>query len=237
MKPTQVAYSELQTAYDMFNLRLFDGQLPECLITLQRAKNTCGYFSAERFSDVTGRKSDEIAMNPSYFAVVPLVEIMQTLVHEQCHVWQHHNGTPGRGRYHNTEWADKMEAIGLMPSSTGQPGGKRTGDNMADYPIDGGLFLDACNELFTQDFKISWYDRFVSPAVQHAGQNSVSLMLDLPEEFTTIAADEGVEVVEAPEPNKSNRSKYTCQVCDINIWGKPGLRVICGECNAPFTEL
>lgn len=43
----------------------------------------------------------------------------------------------------NEEWADKMEGIGLMPSSTGKPGGSRTGEKMADYAIEGGLFMQA----------------------------------------------------------------------------------------------
>ncbi|CAH5543468.1 hypothetical protein AI2839V1_4741 (plasmid) [Enterobacter cloacae] len=34
MKPTLQAYDELQRAYDHFNNELFDGVLPDCLITL-----------------------------------------------------------------------------------------------------------------------------------------------------------------------------------------------------------
>ena len=33
-----------------------------------------------------GETVDEIAMNPTYFAVTPLVETMQTLVHEMAHL-------------------------------------------------------------------------------------------------------------------------------------------------------
>nr|WP_025465377.1 SprT-like domain-containing protein [Acinetobacter baumannii] len=91
---------------------------------------------------------------------MPLLEVLQTLVHEMVHAWQFHFGKPGRRGYHNKEWADKMEAIGLMPSSTGKPGGARTGEKMADYAIPGGLFMQATDKLLTQDFKISWLDRF-----------------------------------------------------------------------------
>ncbi|MBM5564638.1 SprT-like domain-containing protein, partial [Klebsiella quasipneumoniae] len=84
-----------------------------------------------------GGTTDEIAMNPAYFAVCPPEEIMQTLVHEMAHLWQHHFGKPGRRGYHNKEWAERMEEIGLMPSSTGKPGGAKTGDKMADYIIEG----------------------------------------------------------------------------------------------------
>ena len=50
LAPTQETYNELQMAYDHFNERLFGGQLPSCLITLQREKRTFGYFSAARFA-------------------------------------------------------------------------------------------------------------------------------------------------------------------------------------------
>ncbi|WP_162721499.1 SprT-like domain-containing protein, partial [Escherichia coli] len=82
------------------------------LLHLQREKQTYGYFSPERFVNSQGTRTDEIAMNPAYFAVCPPEEIMQTLCHEMCHLWQHHFGKPGRRGYHNKEWADFMEAIG-----------------------------------------------------------------------------------------------------------------------------
>ncbi|HHH2825403.1 TPA: SprT-like domain-containing protein, partial [Escherichia coli] len=139
--PTIQAYGELQAAFEHYNAALFDGQLPHCLITMQREKRTYGYFSSRRFANRHEKTmTDEIAMNPSYFGVVPLLEILQTLVHEMAHAWQFHFGEPGRRGYHNKEWADKMEAIGLMPSDTGKPGGKKTGEKMADYAIDGGPF-------------------------------------------------------------------------------------------------
>jgi SprT-like family len=236
MKPTTETYSELQQAYDAFNDALFDGKLPECLITLQREKSSYGYFCPNRFTNLAGDQVDEIALNPTYFAVIPLIEIMQTLVHEMTHAWQFHFGQPGRARYHNSEWADKMESIGLMPSSTGQPGGKRTGDSMADYAIEGGRFIAACRELITGDFKISWYDRFSSKKAIAAGEASFANTLDMPEGFPSVAINEGVELVDPSGlsgGNKSNRCKYTCQ-CGFNIWGKPNLSVLCNECGTDF---
>lgn len=37
-RATERAYAELQQAYDFYNQRLFDGQLPDCLITFQRGR-------------------------------------------------------------------------------------------------------------------------------------------------------------------------------------------------------
>lgn len=246
MKPTTETYSELSEAYDAFNKKLFGGKLPNCLITLQREKHTCGYFSSGRFANIDGQLTDEIAINPSYFAVTPIIEIMQTLVHEMAHLWQFHFGTPGRGRYHNKEWADKMESIGLMPSSTGRPGGSKTGDMIADYAINDGLFLEACKELLTKSFKFSWYDRYPDERVVHNGQNSLACQLEnMPDSATSIRANQPNSQVQVQAPavkteqdstkNKPTRVKYSCN-CGTNIWAKPSIHVKCCECNSEFKE-
>ena len=159
--PTAETYSELQTAYDFFNGILFGESLPPCLITLQREKRTYGYFSSKRFvGSKSGQMVDEIAMNPSYFAIRSVEETLSTLVHEMAHLWQFHFGKPGRRGYHNKEWGAKMDSIGLCPSNTGQIGGKRTGEKMSHYIIEGGAFHAACSQLMTEAFTLSWFDRF-----------------------------------------------------------------------------
>src|SRR5690606_12871097 len=161
--PTATTYAELQYVFDTVNRQLFAGTLPPCLMTLQREKATLGYFSHKRFvSSGGGEFTDEIALNPAYFARIGLQEIVQTIAHEMVHLWQAHFGNPGRARYHNREWAQKMEEIGLMPSDTGMPGGRKVGQKMADYAIEGGRFLEVFNELATAEFRISWYDRYVA---------------------------------------------------------------------------
>lgn len=234
MQPTETTYAELRLAYDAFNERLFEGELPACLLTLQREKRTYGYFSRDRFGMKSGQTTDEIALNPEYFAVVPLVETLQTIAHEMTHLWQAHFGTPGRGRYHNAEWADKMESIGLMPSATGRPGGRRVGDRMADYPIEGGRFVGAVADLVgTRGFGISWFDRFAPARVLYPTVEPCALE-ELPTAALAVAAECGVQVrtdVFAPSPvNRSNRVRYTCAGCGLNLWGKPGVRVACVEC-------
>lgn len=42
--PSQQLYEEIEGAYDWFNEKLFDGQLPGCIFTLQRKANTFGFF-------------------------------------------------------------------------------------------------------------------------------------------------------------------------------------------------
>ncbi len=255
--PTPETYDELQQAYEWFNVRLFDDELPPCLITLQRHKRTYGYFSPERFASRKGGRTDEIAMNPAYFATRPVEDVLSTLAHEMAHLWQHHFGAPVRRAYHNKEWGQKMKQIGLHPSNTGAPGGRETGEQMTHYVIAGGAFEAACTELMASSFSLSWYDRFpAGPVVEGlmgvddpklsgialAGGELTRIRLggsdDLDEggadvsTYTEPPTRKGLDVVTpTPGENRSNREKYTCPECEINAWGKPDLKLICGACN------
>jgi len=88
----------------------------------------------------------ELSINPEILCM-NLIEVYSALVHEQCHIWQFSFGLPSRRTYHNKEWAHKMIAVGLMPSTTGKPGGDITGQGMSDYPIEDGVFLEALDNM------------------------------------------------------------------------------------------
>jgi hypothetical protein len=151
-------YVTLAAAFDFFNRRLFEGALPPLLITLQRHKGARGYYSPERFQgrDSADDRTDELALNPAEFKGRTDAEILSVEVHEMAHHWQQHHGKPGRNRYHNKQWAAKMEAVGLMPSSTAQPGGKRTGQKVSHYILVGGPFDLACRELLAGGARVEW---------------------------------------------------------------------------------
>ncbi len=224
MTPTLIAAQEFQRAYDHFNRELFEGKLPPCLITFQRSINCAGYYFFERFVRADGQRTDEIAMNPEHFAKYSLVYILQTLVHEMVHLWQQHFGKPSVKTYHNKEWAAKMRAVGLMPSSTGQPGGAQTGQKMSDYPIQGGAFLAASESLVATEFSVSWCDRVVP--VYEGGK-------ELPLEVSSLLAAKPVPtnlVVPAHSACRTTREKYRCPGCAVQAWGKPGLRLLCEDC-------
>ncbi len=245
--PTSEFYGLLQAAYDHFNTRLFGGQLPPCMITVQRKRNTMGYFSPLRWANADGRKSHEIALNPAYFGNHSLIEIFQTLGHEQCHLWQHEFGKPSRAGYHNREWADKMLSIGLIPSDTGEPGGKQTGQKMSDYPEPGGVFLQACIELISSGFNIPWIDRFIAASenchIRHiknpvpetpagkAEKRARSLLETKISELVSGLAEP--EEIKAAARTKQ-KVRYHCAGCGANVWGKPGLNITCGGCDLPF---
>jgi len=250
MKPTLVAYTELQIAYDFFNEKLFYNELPDILITFQRGQKYLGYFAPDRF----GGKSitSELAMNPDFFAVRTLSDILSTLVHEMCHVWQHYaNVKKAKGGYHDKIWAKKMEDVGLTPSHNGLPGGEKLGRKMTHYITPDGAFQQVLPELIKQGVGISWFDtwgyranssvlspidkkivegwkskiddeQLIKKLTEVMGQGEQSVIIDL-EELSKLQA----------EKKKKNKTRLTfvCPECKLKMLGKPTAYVICGECN------
>jgi hypothetical protein len=136
--PTREQWEAYRKAFNYFNRELFSNELPRCMLHFSRNPRFKGYFAELRWERPDGL-AHEITLNPSYLKRPPR-ETMSTLVHEMVHCWQVEFGKPSRRCYHNREWADKMESLGLMPSDTGQPGGKRTGQRVTHYIIAGAPF-------------------------------------------------------------------------------------------------
>lgn len=150
--PTLEIATAFQAAFDHFNAELFGGELPTCLICVARKRGAAGYFWADVFRDrqAGDAKLDEIAMNPDHFDRT-LAVIMSTLVHEMAHHWQKHFGKPGKGRYHNAQWVEKMLELGLQPVSAN---GKGTGNSVSHDIVDDGPFEKSFNRM--TDVRLDW---------------------------------------------------------------------------------
>ncbi|MFC4994102.1 SprT-like domain-containing protein [Rubritalea tangerina] len=214
---TSKEYAVFQRAYDFFNKELFAGELPGVLITLQRKSHNVGMYRRGSFKDRSDLTQvvDEIAINPDAYVNLSDVEIWQALVHEMCHQWQFHFGKPSRKSYHNREWANKMESIGLIPSSTGKPGGARIGQTMFDYVDEAGRFRECVQALRKQGVVLN---------LQSSDENAQVSRSAEAQKHEAQMRQAGVK------KNRSNRVKYSCPQCQVNAWGKPELHLICGDC-------
>jgi predicted SprT family Zn-dependent metalloprotease len=154
-KYTYEFYSNLQKAYDYFNERLFENELPQCFITSNRSKNALGYYRPDVFVDKDKNVIDEIAINPDYLDKTPK-QILQTLVHEMCHKWQFFKGYKTRRGFHNKQWGEKMVAIGLQPIDAQTGEDKLTGFKMSDRILEGDIFdLESDKLLKTISFEFT----------------------------------------------------------------------------------
>ena len=249
MKPTIDAYTDFQKYYDLFNKKLFGGKLPDCLITYQRGKNFMAYYSPKRFSKGE-QKTDEIAMNPTAFSSHDKTQILQTLVHEMCHLQQEHFGKPSRGGYHNKEWGSMMKNVGLQPFGVGKNNyGKETGQQMSDKIIEGGAF-DKLIKNDNYDFKM-WVESSTDKDIQlniltikenvvEQVQESNLFIDDMPIEAQTYLNNKKIELEEVLNEVKEEANilakeqgykiKYQCS-CNNTVWGKAGLKLMCMDCN------
>ena len=215
--PTMIQYAEFNQAFDYLNSALFGGELPKVLVTFSRKPRMLGYYSPDRWErtnnpeDVAG----EISFNPDTFESRTAKDVLSTLAHEMAHCWQSKFGAPSRAGYHNVQWGTKMESIGLMPSNTGAEGGGKTGQQMTHYIIEEGPFAEAATDLLALGWGIQYVDR--------AGR------------FT---AAPGPGPGPGPAPVKGTpkgkaaptRAKFVCPGCKAAAWGKPGLNLLCGDC-------
>jgi len=149
MKPTKNQYNTFERVFDFFNRELFNNSLPRVLLTFSRRSSGNGFFAADTWKGSLVGQLHEISLNPNTFDR-PLIEVYSTIVHEQVHLWQHQFGKPSTNNYHNREWSEKMESIGLIPSKSGLPGGEKTGRPMSHYISPNGLYEIAFNKMPTE---------------------------------------------------------------------------------------
>lgn len=189
-----------QEIFDFFNDNLFDGKLPPVILNFSRTsgKKTIAFFKPKSWAREAEKDTvavHELSLTPRFLNRTKK-ETFSTIVHEQCHLWQHHFGKASRPGYHNMEWAEKMLEVGLQPvsNSGGMTGQSVSHDIIADGKFDI-LFKTIENEL------------------------------SLP----FLAFSEDTE--KAPS---STRSKYCCERCQTNVYGKKNLQINCGVCNAQY---
>ena len=209
--PTNAQFAAYRAMWTYFNRVLFAGALGHVFLNFSRSARSLGFFAPDRWKNASDEMTHEISLNPSYLTRENMKDSASTLVHEMAHLCRHLLSDPPRSGYHDMKWADIMQAIGLMPSDTGKPGGKRTGYRMDHYIIVGGAF-DVAFESMPDDCKLPWT----------CGVNEDSIQGKKEKEKAK---------AKETEAKRKLKLKYSCPKCALNVWGKPGLNLHCNECD------
>jgi len=215
LTPTQTLCFELQGAYTYYNRALFDGELPECMLTLdQTGKTRLGYFKPDSFLSKDGDFIHEIALSAVYILSKDIPDVLSTLVHEMCHLslWEISEKKPSGG-YHCKHFAALMESVGLITSDTGAPGGKRTGHRMSDYILPDGPFDQATEVLLKGQFSITW-----GLATKEIRSAQLAETMGAP------------DLSEAKDKSKG-KVRFACPLCEKPAWAASSRLLICGDCN------
>lgn len=223
--PTAEAYGQLNGVYDYFNKTLFKGKLLRPVLTLTRNPRVGGYFCAGAFQNLEGSVAHELSLNPFYIDLFGDDGFYAVLVHEMCHLARYEIGGLNRKRqrrdapgYHSAVWGSQMQAVGLMPSHTGKPGGRRTGYSMSHYVIKGGPFDLACRELLISGERINWRGVWPGLTTRPAGPEAPASR----EPGTALA------------PARNTRTRFICPVCDVKAWSRASARLACTDCDTPL---
>lgn len=148
-------YGEFQRAFDAINGHFFEARLPPVVLTLAVKPRSKGYFAPELWKSEK-EKAHEISLNPTLMRVRTDKDVLSTLLHECCHLEQEVDNAAPKHVYHNKDFADRMERVGLICSSTGEPGGKKTGVSMTHYISKGGAFDKWADEFVGAGFSFEW---------------------------------------------------------------------------------
>ena len=221
--PTNQQFSSLNGAYKYFNRKLFKNQLPGCILNFSRLRGTHGFLAPDRWKRLDEKEfsTHEISLTPTTLYRTP-IEIFSTLVHEMVHLWQWEFGSPSRNGYHNKQWAAKMIEVGLIPSHTGKPNGKQTGQKMTHYIEKDGRYQLAFGKM---------PEKYILPFTSLDGE----VMKRLIEGSNSDGeGQERKKRLLKLRPPAKNKTKYTCPSCKANVWGKPELKIRCDECNELF---
>lgn len=214
MKATMLTAHQHETAFAFFNARLFDNQLPDCVISLGSMNRARGMYRYGFYASTGEGRRDEIVMNPETFS--DLRDYLSTLVHEQAHLWQYHLGKPGKNGYHNKEWAAKMLSLGLPPYAIREPE-KMTGIRVSHTVQEGGAFDVVCGELLRGGFALTWtHESEVAPHL----------------------TEEELEEEKQQEKRKTSKARsktpFFCEKCGGKAWAKDTARLVCGQCWMPM---
>lgn len=111
--PNRILWESYQQAFNYFNERLFEGTLPQCILSFAATGKSLGFFRDKRWKVDEFQALPEISLNPVLLTRHDDL-IFQVLVKNMVQLWQQTFGTPpNKEFYYNIEFTEKMEDLGL----------------------------------------------------------------------------------------------------------------------------
>lgn len=212
LDPTTDFYALILSLYTRVNKELWNSRLPgNVLFAVNTHPCAIGHYAHRRWQRSDGSYAHEIAFHGGYLRADGGLQCLQTLVHECCHLWQYTYGNPGKRGYHNKEFAAEMRRVGLQAVNVGAGPGTETGYRVSDVVIQGGGVDRLYTALMAEGYEVTW---------AHALQRALAPL----------------DLEQIRRAKRRSKTKYSCQICRLNAWAKPGVRLVCGECSVVLKE-
>lgn len=232
VKTSTELYEKIQKVIDEIDKRFFSGakkeKIPQLVFAINNKCRTCvvAYVQPDALYDKkTDTKLQYMGINPDYLDR-SLGEILSTVCHELCHVYEHAYIHIPRGGYHDKQWADMMKECGLEPVY----------NNSSKTSVSHKIIKDGIFEKFVADFTEKYgedYFNIVSYSTEVMKRTRKELGIEDDDE------DDSPKPDNADKPIKKynrNKIKYVCSGCGMKVWGKSGLSIHCNECDEDLEE-
>jgi hypothetical protein len=212
--------SALDELFVIFNFKFFGGDLIKPVIAVQsnqhRNPATMGWCTIKKTWRNTETKEEyyEIALCPEFFDF-GVIELSDTFLHELIHLYHLQNGIQGcsrGGHYHNKNFKEKAEEIGLFCEKSGKNGWAITS-------------LKPETKTFVESLNI---DRDAFKLIK----KRLEIFFQINGEGGNLLGQEGnvEETPETPAPRQSYR-KYVCPACKMAVRATKDVNVKCGDCD------
>lgn len=191
----------LEKMYRQLNADMFNGELEECIITLQPTPKSYGHVTDSKVWKL--KDTNRYELNISADALNrPIENIVATLLHEMVHIYNIMNGIQdtSRGRtYHNKNFKTKAENVGLIIEKDNKIGWSITtpSEKLIDYIIDQG-----------------WTDIYMARNNGYQPEKSKN---------PNASGD--------TEKRPSSTRKYICPCCKNSVRATKIVNIICGDCH------
>ena len=227
-------YAKIQAVIDEIDRSFFSGKekekIPELVFAINNQCRSCvtAFVSPNALYDKSAdRKLQYLGINPKHLNR-KIDEILATICHELCHVYENAYIHVPRGGYHDRQWENLMNDCGLEAVALNK---SRT--SVSTKIKEGGIFED-----FVKYFKDTYSEDYFniveySQEVEHKTRVALGIEEGGEEEDDTPKADNADKPVIKYNRNKV---KYTCPDCGVKVWGKPSLRIECIDCACSFEE-
>lgn len=233
VKTSTELYAKIQLVIDELDKRFFSGakkeKIPQLVFAVNNKCRSCviSYVQPDALYDKkTDTKLQYMGINPDYLDR-PIGEILSTVCHELCHVYEHAYIHIPRGGYHDRQWAELMRDCGLEPK-----------------------YLNSSKTAVTHTIiKDGAFDKFISDFVEKYGADYFNIVSYSAEVMRRTRKELGIEDDEddddTPRPDNAdkpikkynrNKIKYVCHGCDSKVWGKSGLSIHCNDCDCDYEE-
>ena len=234
VKTSTELYKKIQNVIDLLDNSFFSGKgkekIPELVFAINNQCRSCvtAFVSPDALYDkVNNKKLQYLGINPKHLDR-DISEILATICHELCHVYENAYIHIPRGGYHDKRWAELMESCGLTAVFL-----NKSKTVVSTRIAEGGIFEDFVKKFREENgedyFNIVEY----SPIIEHKTKVALGLEDSDGDEDDTPKADNADKPIKKYNRNKV---KYTCSDCGVKVWGKAGLHIECSDCACSFEE-